>query len=31
MVIGVFSQWWVRRKYPRWFVKYNVSLSIHHG
>ncbi|KAK7694019.1 hypothetical protein QCA50_003595 [Cerrena zonata] len=23
MVIGIFSQWWVRTRYPRWFTKYN--------
>ena len=22
MAIGVFSQWWVRTRYPRWFTKY---------
>jgi hypothetical protein len=22
MVIGIFSQWWVRTRYPRWFTKY---------
>lgn len=22
MVIGLFSQWWVRTRYPRWFTKY---------
>jgi hypothetical protein len=25
MVIGVFSQWFVRKRYPRAFTKYNVS------
>ena len=22
MAIGIFSQWWVRTRYPRWFTKY---------
>ena len=22
MVIGIFSQWWVRTRHPRWFTKY---------
>ena len=29
MVIGLFSQWWVRTRYPRWFTKYKcVSPSV---
>jgi len=27
MAIGIFSQWWVRTRYPRWFTKYNYILS----
>ncbi|PPQ78625.1 hypothetical protein CVT25_010589 [Psilocybe cyanescens] len=27
LVIGVFSQWWLRTRRPRWFVKYNYLLS----
>ena len=29
MAIGIFSQWWVRTRYPRWFTKYKcVSASV---
>ncbi|KDR80229.1 hypothetical protein GALMADRAFT_1186070 [Galerina marginata CBS 339.88] len=27
LVIGVFSQWWLRTRRPRWFVKYNYLMS----
>ncbi|TBU35615.1 OPT oligopeptide transporter [Dichomitus squalens] len=27
MVIGIFSQWWVRTRYPRWFTKYNYIVA----
>ncbi|KZO91322.1 OPT oligopeptide transporter [Calocera viscosa TUFC12733] len=27
MAIGIFSQWWIRTRYPRWFTKYNYILS----
>ncbi|KAI0669078.1 OPT oligopeptide transporter [Trametes maxima] len=27
MVIGLFSQWWVRTRYPRWFTKYNYIMA----
>ncbi|KAF9047508.1 OPT oligopeptide transporter protein-domain-containing protein [Panaeolus papilionaceus] len=27
LVIGVFSQWWLRTRRPRWFIKYNYLLS----
>lgn len=27
MVIGIFSQWWVRTRYPRWFTKYNYVVA----
>ncbi|KZT63319.1 OPT superfamily oligopeptide transporter [Daedalea quercina L-15889] len=27
MVIGLFTQWWVRTRYPRWFVKYNYLVA----
>ena len=27
MAIGIFSQWWVRTRYPRWFTKYKYVLS----
>jgi putative flippase GtrA len=27
MVLGVFSQWWVRTRYPRWFTKYNYIVA----
>ncbi|KAH9931204.1 OPT oligopeptide transporter [Amylocystis lapponica] len=27
MSLGIFSQWWVRRHYPRWFTKYNYILA----
>ena len=27
MALGVFSQWWVRTRYPRWFAKYNYILG----
>ncbi|EKM55312.1 uncharacterized protein PHACADRAFT_255841 [Phanerochaete carnosa HHB-10118-sp] len=27
MVIGLFSQWWVRTRYPRWFTKYNYIVA----
>ncbi|KAF9567140.1 OPT oligopeptide transporter [Agrocybe pediades] len=27
LVIGVVSQWWLRTRRPRWFVKYNYLLS----
>ncbi|KAH9939462.1 OPT oligopeptide transporter [Amylocystis lapponica] len=27
MAIGIFSQWWVRRRYPRWFTKYNYIVA----
>lgn len=26
MAIGIFSQWWVRTRYPRWFTKYKYVL-----
>ncbi|KIY50624.1 OPT superfamily oligopeptide transporter [Fistulina hepatica ATCC 64428] len=26
-VIGILSQWYIRTRYPRWFVKYNYLLS----
>ncbi|KAF9074600.1 OPT oligopeptide transporter protein-domain-containing protein [Rhodocollybia butyracea] len=25
--LGIMSQWWVRRKYPRWFTKYNYIIA----
>lgn len=28
MVIGIFSQWFVRTKYPRWFTKYKCVLLV---
>ena len=28
MVIGIFSQWWVRTRYPRWFTKYKCVIFI---
>ncbi|KAI0071556.1 OPT oligopeptide transporter [Panus rudis PR-1116 ss-1] len=27
MAIGIFSQWWVRTRYPRWFTKYNYIVA----
>ncbi|KAF7799543.1 hypothetical protein EIP86_010780 [Pleurotus ostreatoroseus] len=27
MVLGIFSQWWVRTRYPRWFTKYNYIVA----
>ncbi|CAL1705639.1 unnamed protein product [Somion occarium] len=27
MVLGIFSQWWVRTRYPRWFTKYNYIMA----
>ncbi|KAJ7086088.1 OPT oligopeptide transporter [Mycena belliarum] len=27
MVIGVYSQWWLRKKHPQWFNKYNYIMS----
>ncbi|KAF7365019.1 Oligopeptide transporter [Mycena venus] len=27
MIIGVYSQWWLRTRRPRWFAKYNYILS----
>ncbi|KAH9945802.1 OPT oligopeptide transporter [Epithele typhae] len=27
MAIGLFSQWWVRTRYPRWFTKYNYIVA----
>ena len=27
MAIGIFSQWWVRTRYPRWFTKYKYVWS----
>ncbi|KAH9833309.1 OPT oligopeptide transporter [Rhodofomes roseus] len=27
MVIGLFTQWWVRTRHPRWFVKYNYLIA----
>ncbi|KAH9478604.1 Oligopeptide transporter 1 [Psilocybe cubensis] len=27
VVIGIFSQWWLRTRRPRWFVKYNYLMS----
>ncbi|KAH9919812.1 OPT oligopeptide transporter protein-domain-containing protein [Fomitopsis serialis] len=27
MAIGVFIQWWVRTRYPRWFTKYNYIVA----
>ncbi|KAF8156006.1 OPT oligopeptide transporter [Crassisporium funariophilum] len=27
VVIGIFSQWWLRTRHPGWFVKYNYLLS----
>ncbi|KAI0918825.1 hypothetical protein AcW1_009464 [Taiwanofungus camphoratus] len=27
MALGIFSQWWVRRRYPRWFAKYNYIIA----
>ena len=28
MAIGIFSQWWVRTRYPRWFTKYKYASSL---
>ena len=28
MAIGIFSQWWVRTRYPRWFTKYKYVLAL---
>ena len=25
--LGIFSQWWVRTRYPRWFTKYNYIVA----
>ncbi|KAF8814983.1 OPT superfamily oligopeptide transporter [Phlegmacium glaucopus] len=27
LVIGLVSQWWMRTRHPRWFIKYNYLLS----
>ncbi|KAH9830037.1 OPT oligopeptide transporter [Rhodofomes roseus] len=27
MALGIFSQWWVRTRYPRWFTKYNYIVA----
>ncbi|KAH9949944.1 OPT oligopeptide transporter [Amylocystis lapponica] len=27
MAFGIFSQWWVRTRYPRWFTKYNYIVA----
>ncbi|PCH35316.1 OPT oligopeptide transporter [Wolfiporia cocos MD-104 SS10] len=27
MAIGIFVQWWVRTRYPRWFTKYNYIVA----
>ncbi|KAI0926086.1 hypothetical protein AcW1_008352 [Taiwanofungus camphoratus] len=27
MAIGIFSQWWVRTRFPRWFAKYNYIIA----
>ncbi|KAH9919806.1 OPT oligopeptide transporter [Fomitopsis serialis] len=27
MVIGLFTQWWVRTRHPRWFIKYNYLIA----
>ncbi|TRM66262.1 OPT oligopeptide transporter protein-domain-containing protein [Schizophyllum amplum] len=27
MVLGIFSQWFVRRRFPRWFTKYNYIVA----
>ncbi|KAJ7470934.1 OPT oligopeptide transporter [Mycena latifolia] len=27
MILGVYSQWWLRKKHPRWFRKYNYIMS----
>ncbi|KAL1702605.1 OPT oligopeptide transporter protein-domain-containing protein [Schizophyllum commune] len=27
MTLGILSQWWIRRKYPRWFTKYNYIVA----
>ncbi|KAL6307422.1 OPT oligopeptide transporter [Sparassis latifolia] len=27
MAIGIFSQWWMRTRYPRWFTKYNYIVA----
>ncbi|GBE83823.1 OPT oligopeptide transporter [Sparassis crispa] len=27
MAVGIFSQWWVRKHYPRWFTKYNYIVA----
>ncbi|KAF8182028.1 OPT oligopeptide transporter [Pholiota molesta] len=27
VVIGIFSQWWLRTRHPAWFVKYNYLMS----
>lgn len=26
-VVGIFSQWWVRTRHPRWFAKYNYLVA----
>lgn len=27
MALGILSQWWVRRRHPRWFTKYNYIVA----